>query len=177
MTLPRHGFVIASAALALASCADQPVPATTESATAEAGKPATDGPAADRTAPEEPYKKPVRMNGRGEISSVDLSEAFALQESGSAMIFDARPAFFYNLGHLPGAINIPAKADPDTAIHRREAEIEAALAAGKTLIVYCTSWTCPDARTLARHLSGFGYPSSIFGGGWDAWREAGLPTE
>ena len=34
-----------------------------------------------------------------------------------------------------------------------------------------------DARAVAMHLSGFGYPSSIFSGGWDAWADAGMPEE
>ena len=99
------------------------------------------------------------MNGRGEISSISLEDFFMLQQSGKALIFDARPAFFYDLGHIPGAINLP-KNDCDEAIANREAEIKAALAAGKTIVVYCTSLTCPDARTVAIHISGFGYPAS-----------------
>ena len=92
------------------------------------------------------------MNNRGEISSITLSEVFSLQQSGQAMIFDARPAFFHGMGHIPGAVNIPAK-NCDPVIHAREQEIKAAVDAGKTLIVYCTSPTCPDevesdARTM-----------------------------
>ena len=167
MTRLRHALLVSVPALVLASCADTaPAPAET--------KPAE---TAERAPEKKPYKKPPRMNNRGEIGSISLSEVFSLQQSGQAMIFDARPAFFFGLGHLPGAINISAHGDMDTAIHKREKEIEAALAAGRTLVVYCTSPTCPDARTLARHLSGFGYPSSIFSGGWDEWKEAGLPTE
>ncbi len=65
----------------------------------------------------------------------------------------------------------------DEAIHEKEAEIKSALAAGKTLVVYCSGPGCPDARTVAMHISGFGYPASVFSGGWKAWQEAELPTE
>jgi rhodanese-related sulfurtransferase len=134
-------------------------------------------PAAKPAPTEKPkYKKPVRMNGRGELTSISLEQVFQLQQSDKALIFDARPGFFYGLGHIPGAINLP-KTNCDEAIHNREGEIKAALAAGKTIIVYCSGITCPDARAVANHLSGFTYPAAIFSGGWDAWKEAGLPTE
>ena len=116
------------------------------------------------------------MNGRGKVSSISLGDFFALQQSGKAVIFDARPAFFYSLGHIPGAINLP-KTHCDKAIATREPAIQAALAQGKTLIVYCSSITCPDARSVAMHLSGFGYPAKIFAGGWDEWRSANIPGE
>ena len=154
-------------ALALASCADQPkqAPANTPAASAR-----------DTPASEPAYQKPVRMNDRGAITTIPLADFFTLQQSGKAVIFDARPAFFYSLGHIPGAINL-SKNHCDEAIHAREPEIRAALAAGKTLVVYCSSSSCPDARTVAIHLSGFGFPAKIFYGGMDEWREASMPTE
>ncbi|HEX7260408.1 MAG TPA: rhodanese-like domain-containing protein, partial [Luteolibacter sp.] len=120
--------------------------------------------------------KPPRMNGRGKITSISLTELFALQQAGQVVIYDARPGYFYNLGHLPGAINLP-KMNCDAQITKRETEIKAALAAKKTIVVYCTNLLCPDARTVANHLAGFGYSSSVLTGGWDAWKESGLPTE
>jgi len=121
-----------------------------------------------------PYHKPVRMNGRGAVTDIEVNDLFTLQQSGKALIYDARPAFFYHLGHIPGAFNLPTNRC-DEAIASREAEIATALAAGKTIVVYCSGITCPDARTVAIHLSGFGYPVKIFAGGWAAWQEAALP--
>ncbi len=154
----RSMLAVLGFALALAACAKPPV--------------------AEPPAPEKPpYKKPVRMNGRGKVSSISLERFFALQQSGKALVYDARPAFFYNLGHIPGAIHLP-KHNCDQTIHEREEEqIKAALADGKQIIVYCTGFTCPDARTVAIHISGFGYPAAVFSGGWDAWQEAGMPVE
>lgn len=116
------------------------------------------------------------MNGRGDLSQISLEKFFSLQQSGKTLIYDARMAFFYELGHIPGAINLP-KNRCDEAIAARESEIKKALADGKTIVTYCSSMTCPDARTLAIHISGFGYPVTIFAGGWDAWKDAGMPTE
>ncbi len=154
-------------ALALGACTENP-----------AAPPVTTSPSAEHPAtPEKPkFKKKPRMNGRGEVTSISLEQFFTLQQSDKAMIFDARPGFFYGLGHIPGAINLP-KNNCEEAIHARESEIKAALDSGKTIVVYCSSFTCPDARAVAHYISGFGYPASIFSGGWDAWKNAGMPTE
>ncbi len=145
----------AAIVLGLASCAQPVVPETKVAA----------------------LKKPVGMNGRGKITSISLNDLFALQQSDRVLLYDARPGFFYGLGHLPGAISLPKSPDYDEQIVKREAEIKAALAAKKTIVVYCTNLTCPDARSLAIHLAGFGYSSSTLTGGWEAWKESGLPTE
>ena len=159
MTFHRSPFLTAAIAFGLASCAQ---------------------PARQAAAPETPVaaeKKPVRMNGRGKITSISLTDLFALQQADQVLLYDARPGFFYSLGHLPGAISLPKSADCDAQITRREAEIKAALAAKKTIVIYCTNLACPDARTVAIHLAGFGYSSSTLTGGWEAWKESGLPTE
>lgn len=159
-------LLVPGLALALAACAGPARPSAASAPQANSGVP-TEKPK---------FKKPVRMNGRGELSSISLEKFFALQQSSKALVFDARPTFFYNIGHIPGAISLP-KMNCDDAIHNREDEIKSALAAGKSIVVYCTSITCPDARAVADHISGFGYPAAIFSGGWDAWKDAGMPTE
>ena len=116
------------------------------------------------------------MNGRGDVSSISLEDFFLLQQSGKALIYDARPGFFYGLGHIPGAISL-SKNNCDEKIAAREDEIKSALVNGKTIVVYCTSLTCPDARAVANHISGFGHPAKIFSGGWEAWKDAGMPVE
>jgi rhodanese-related sulfurtransferase len=125
---------------------------------------------------EKKSKAPVRLNGRGKITSISIEELFALQQANQALVFDARPAFFYNLGHIPGAVSMPKDKCVELIV-QNETEIKAALAAKKTIVVYCTNFACPDARTVATHFSSFAYPSSTLSGGWDSWKEAGLPTE
>ena len=163
MTLHLPEFLAGALALALTACVQ---PALAPPASAPGPETAA--------APAKP--RAPRMNGRGKVSSISLTDGFALQQSGQAVIYDARPAFFYQLGHIPGAINLP-KANAEARIAALEPEIKAALTAGKTIIVYCTNFACPDARTVARYLAGSGHPSSTLSGGWDAWKESGLPTE
>lgn len=128
------------------------------------------------TNPKAKTKKPVRMNGRGEISSISLEEMFALQGSGNALIFDARPGYLFHLGHIPGAESLP-KSDCENSIAKMEDRLKSAVTAGKPIIVYCSGLLCPDARTVAIHISGYGHPAKIFSGGYDAWKKAGLPTD
>ncbi len=161
MTVCRFKFLTFAATIGISACTP-PVP---EAPVQKVEAPAT-----------KPKPKPVRMNGRGKVSSISLTDFFPLQQSGEVLIFDARPRFFYNLGHIPGAISMP-KPDCDAEIVKREAEIKAAIAANKPIVVYCNNLLCPDARTVANHLASFGYPSSTFGGGWDSWKESGMPTE
>jgi rhodanese-related sulfurtransferase len=112
----------------------------------------------------------------GAVSSISLEDFFLLQESGKTLVIDARPSFVYQFGHIPGAINIP-KSRCDELIAKRDAEFRSATAAGRKIIVYCTGLTCPDARTVADHLAARGISASVFEGGWDAWKEAGMPVE
>jgi rhodanese-related sulfurtransferase len=128
------------------------------------------------TSPKPKAKKPVRMNGRGDVSSISLEEMFALQGSGNALIFDARPGYLFHLGHIPGAESLP-KSDCENSIAKMEERLKFAVAAGKPIIVYCSGLLCPDARTVAMHISGYGHPAKIFSGGYDAWKKAGLPTD
>lgn len=121
-------------------------------------------------------KKPVRMNGRGKVTSISLTDFFTLHQSDRVILYDARPGYFYHLGHLPGAISIP-KTGCDVQIKAREAEIKAGLKAKKFIVVYCTNRLCPDARTVAIHLADHGYSSCVLEGGWETWKESGLPTE
>jgi 3-mercaptopyruvate sulfurtransferase SseA len=58
-----------------------------------------------------------------------------------------------------------------------EEQIKKAIADGKTVVTYCNGFLCPDAHTVASHISGFGYPASVFSGGWDSWKEADMPVE
>lgn len=161
MTLNRFHFLTAAVASAFVSCA----------------QPAQQTPAKKAPAPvEKPQPKPVRMNGRGKTTSISITEFFPLNESGKVLLYDARPGFFYHLGHIPGAISLP-KDGCDAQIEKRESEIKAAIAAKKTIVIYCTNLLCPDARAVATHFADFGYSTTVLTGGWETWKESGMPTE
>jgi rhodanese-related sulfurtransferase len=148
-------------AVALASCA----------------KPAPQG--AVTQAPPKPAKQkatPAPPKPAGAITAISMEELFALQQSGKLFLLDARPSFFYSLGHIQGAISMPSGGSANH-IKLREEEIKTSLAAGKTIVLYCTNAACPDARAVAANFSKAGYPCSVLVGGYESWKESGLPVE
>jgi rhodanese-related sulfurtransferase len=170
----RTRHAIPALALALAACVEKPLGPPFEGST---DGPHLDPAARPKTSPNNPQSpKPVRKNSRVAVSSISLENFFALQQSGKALVFDARLGFFYHLSHIPGAIHLP-KQNCANLIRQRETEIKAALAAGKIIVVYCSSSNCPDAMSVATQLAGFGYPTAVYAGGWDAWKDADLPSE
>ncbi|MCX8496261.1 MAG: rhodanese-like domain-containing protein [Akkermansiaceae bacterium] len=160
MTLRQCVLILLGVALMLASCSTPPANPTQTAAIV--------------SAPGKRIESP--LNGRKKVSSVSLTELFELQQSNRVLLFDARPWIFYSLGHLPGAISLP-KANCDEQITKHQAEIKSAMAAHKSIVIYCTNMACPDARTVAMHFADCGYPCATLLGGWESWKESGLPTE
>jgi len=159
----NHLRIIAIAAgLTLVSCVDpeiaQPEPVMK-----------SDKPAA------EPDRKPLPVT-YGKVTRIALGDLFPLQQSGAVLLYDVRPHFHHGLGHIPGSVNWP-KSSYASQLPAREAEMRAATAAGKPIVVYCTDLACPDARNVASQLAARGHSIKVLEGGWEAWKAGQLPTE
>lgn len=113
---------------------------------------------------------------RGQVSSISMEQLFLLHQNGEVFLLDARPSFFYSLGHIQGAISMPSGGSA-AHIKMREEEIKTVLAAKKTIVLYCTNAACPDARAVAANLADAGYSSSVLVGGYESWKDSGLPVE
>lgn len=113
---------------------------------------------------------------RGQITSISMEKLFLLHQNGEVFLLDARPSFFYSLGHIQGAISMPSGGSAEH-IKLREEEIKTILAAKKSIVLYCTNAACPDARAVAANLAEAGYSSSVLVGGYESWKESGLPIE
>ncbi len=95
------------------------------------------------------------------VGRVDVKAAIA---NHSAVIIDARPDFQYELGHLPGAINIPYDSENLVKL------INTHSLKNQALIVYCSSAHCNAAELLAEKLRGLGCTKvQIYPGGWEEW--------
>jgi rhodanese-related sulfurtransferase len=91
----------------------------------------------------------------------------------STLIFDARPSSFYELGHVPGALNL---ARDNFAHAYRELDSVLNDAQDKPIIVYCGGGDCHDSRLVANALATLGYGDvSAFTGGWQEWSAENLP--
>ncbi len=110
---------------------------------------------------------------KGEITEVDLNRVLQLQDDDKILLVDVRPMLFYGLGHMPGAVSMPRKSFPLSLI-KRQAEIDAAVEAGKVVVLYCTNVDCPDGYSVGEEMAEMGYAISIYKGGWEEWRQAGF---
>lgn len=179
ITEPRRvaGAFAAAVGLALVSC-ETPGGSV---ATPPAAQPSEAGPEkpAEVTVADAPVPKTApavadsEPKAKGTVTQMDLGQLFNLQGDDRAFLIDVRPAYWYNAGHLPGAISIPRKKF-DQEFPAKKAQIDAALAAGKVLVLYCTDSDCPDGRFTAKKLAKEGYSSSVYKGGWKEWKASGL---
>ena len=122
---------------------------------------------------------PLPWNWRlGDISAgiivIDnFDELDRLLSDPEVIIIDARDKRLYQLGHLPKAISIPADeastlGPPFLAETPKDALI----------LIYCEDPLCPLAEKLATFFKGLGKSKlHIFRPGFEAWDEAGRPTQ
>ena len=123
--------------------------------------------------PKPKEEPPVPEVAPKEITSVDLERLFLLKEEGKVLLVDVRPSVFFVLGHIDGAISMPLKSF-EASYPKKKGELDAAVAVGKVIVLYCADLNCPDAYATAKKLVVDGYATSIYKGGWDEWKKAGL---
>jgi len=107
------------------------------------------------------------------VRMIGAMEAEDLWAGGLAVFLDARPAFLYRAGRVPGARNVPFEGGATEIAD----ELLAALS-GRTVVVYCEEEDCRTSLELAKLLHDRGLQDlRVLAGGWDEWRRAGLPEE
>ncbi len=106
--------------------------------------------------------------------TVGLDQFRTAIDGKSTLILDARPSAFFEVGHVPGAMNL---ARDKFAVDYRRLGTVLQNAHDKPIIVYCSGGDCHDSRLVANALLTLGFGNvSVFTGGWEAWSGAGLPT-
>ncbi len=110
-----------------------------------------------------------------EIASISVDEALTLVDGGDAVFVDVRERAEHDAGAIAGAVAAPRGflefiADPTSPMH------SAALSSGKRLVIYCASGG--RSALAAKTLQDIGYSGvANLSGGFQAWTEAGGPTE
>ena len=110
-----------------------------------------------------------------EVASVSVDDALALAGGEDALFVDVRERAEQSAGAIAGAVAAPRGflefiADPASPMHNR------ALSSGKRLVVYCASGG--RSALAAKTLQDMGYADvANLTGGFQAWSEAGGPTE
>ena len=169
-----HGLLIA--AVLLGGCVAPPKQEPVVSPAVPAPAAAMGGAQQGGGASGEMAGKPREVVAAASVGSIGLEELFGLVESGGVLLLDVRPALFHNLGHIPGSLGLPRKSS-DGWIPAEEGRIRGAVSAGRPVVLYCANRECPDASAVAGKLAARGIPVKVFGGGWDEWKAAELPTE
>lgn len=89
-----------------------------------------------------------------------------LQRNEPITIVDVREPADYAAGHVPGAINLPQGRWHTLVGLTRE----------RLSVVYCYSQTCQRGAAAAVEFASAGYPVVEMEGGFEAWRQQGLPV-
>ena len=104
------------------------------------------------------------------VSLVQAKEAFA---SGEAIFVDARDPDLFQLGHIPGAINLPLN-DFDLIFP----ELKERLLEMPRIITYCDGSSCEMSVELTERLLFAGmHRVEVFIGGIQQWQLTGQPVE
>jgi rhodanese-related sulfurtransferase len=135
--------------------------------------PAPTPPPREKKSETRPAPAPRPVVKKGTVRSIAIDRIFPLRLEGRALMIDVRRAFFYQLGHIDGAINLPL-VDFAEVYPTIKPQLDAAAAAGKVIVLYCQGENCPDSHTTAVALAERGHDVCIYRGGWDEWKEVGV---
>jgi rhodanese-related sulfurtransferase len=113
---------------------------------------------------------------RARLDRVDPTEANAAASAGEAILVDIRAGdLVARNGAIPGAVLAPRtvlewRVDPDSGASNAEiADLDA------RLILFCSEGYASSLAAATLHDLGFARATDMIGG-FDAWRDAGLPV-
>ena len=104
------------------------------------------------------------------------AEALAAWAAKDRLFVDARDSDEFAMGHIPGAVNIPAEA----LLTGLDAAVAAVpgLAKDRPLAVYCSNLACPKSREVAQGLKDMGFTNpAVVPEGLEGWKAAGGQVE
>jgi rhodanese-related sulfurtransferase len=101
---------------------------------------------------------------------IEAAEAKTRLDRG-ALFLDARPADFWKMSRIPGAMSLP-----EDGFDSAFAELEPRLRGSFNLVVYCSGYGCEASHIVARKLRDKGVHAAILNEGWPAWTDAGFPV-
>lgn len=87
-----------------------------------------------------------------------------------ALFLDARPADFYSMSHIPGALSLP-----EDDFDRAFLALEPTLRTRFEIVVYCSGFGCEASHIVARKLRERGVPAAVLHDGIPAWEDARYP--
>lgn len=107
----------------------------------------------------------------GDIPLLKTQELKKMMDEGRAdiVVVDTQPKVAYDMGHIPGAVNLPCDTEIESVNVPRD----------KMLVLYCACTHEEDATDVANQLiDKFGYENiKLLEGGWLQWVKLGFPVE
>jgi len=109
----------------------------------------------------------------GDSLVISLDTAAKLHENGGVLFIDARADGWFEVGHIKGAINLPAE-----EVEELFPKVMNGIALDTAIITYCDGETCNLSHDLALALMARGYSNvRVLVNGWTLWTENHLPVE
>jgi rhodanese-related sulfurtransferase/DNA-binding transcriptional ArsR family regulator len=108
------------------------------------------------------------FHDRDSLEAVSRDELVAQTRAGFVTVLDVRPPDEFDLGHLPGAVNIPLR-----DLEARLAEIDPS----HEIVAYCRGPYCVLSYEAVAALRTKGFKARRLEDGFPEWRAAGLPVE
>jgi ArsR family transcriptional regulator len=107
------------------------------------------------------------FNKRDELEPVSRKELLKRLRAGTVTVLDVRPPDEFELGHLPGAINIPLR-----ALKKRLVELDTA----REIVAYCRGEYCVLSFEAVALLRARGFNVRRLEDGLPEWRAARMPV-
>ncbi|MCU0600387.1 MAG: rhodanese-like domain-containing protein [Desulfobacterales bacterium] len=105
--------------------------------------------------------------------SISLTKAARLFQQNKAVFLDARPADFYDQGHIKGALSLPWN-----MVDEKIMEVMDKIPSDATIITYCDGATCELSEMLAEYMIDMGFEDvHTLINGWTLWNQQNLPVE
>lgn len=108
------------------------------------------------------------IHQRERLEAVSIEELLSRMAAESVVLLDVRPEEEFALGHLPGAINIPAE-----ALERRLSELPPNL----DIVAYCRGPYCALSTHAVVALRAHGLQARRLSAGFPEWKAEGLNVE
>jgi len=105
---------------------------------------------------------------RERLEGISVEELLDRLRTDSVTLLDVRPREEFELGHLPGAINIPAE--------ELEGRLDE-LPRNAEIVAYCRGPYCVLSTEAVAELRAHGWQASRLGAGFPEWKAAGLRVE
>ena len=108
------------------------------------------------------------FNDRDSLEAVSRTELLRRSKDGLVTVLDCRPSEEYEVGHIPGALNIP--------LDEIEQHLDV-LPKGQEVIAYCRGEYCVLAFEMVATLRKKGFTARRLEEGYPEWKATGLPVE